>query len=149
MMKKQLFGTFAILSLLLALTVVSVGAQTRSRITAHIPFDFQIGDKTLPAGDYSVKRLSSNSLLVQSADGDVSALAQAPRSVQNSNDAKPSTERLIFRQYGDQYFLAQVWMTRDNTGRELNMTGAERKAASGLKLVQNGAKPQIIEISAR
>src|SRR2546423_13151438 len=52
MMKKQLFGTFAILSLLFALTVVSVQAQSGSRITVHVPFAFQIGNKTLPAGDY-------------------------------------------------------------------------------------------------
>lgn len=148
-MKKQLFGTFAILSLLLAHAVVSVQAQSRSRVTAHIPFAFQIGDKTLPAGDYSVKRLSSNSLLVRSEDGDVSILAHAPRSVQHSNDAKPSTEKLVFRRYGDQYFLAQVWMTRDNMGRELNMTGAERRVAADFKVAQNGAQPRLIEISAR
>jgi hypothetical protein len=149
MMKKQLFGTFAILSLLLALAVVNVQAQTRNRITAHVPFAFQIGDKTLPAGDYSIKRLSPNALLVQSEDGEVSTIAQAPRSVQRGSAVKPSAERLIFRQYGDQYFLAEVWMTRDNVGRELNMTNAERNAASQLKLVQHGAKPQLIEISAR
>lgn len=148
-MRKQLFGTLATLSLLLTLTIVSVQAQSRNRITAHVPFAFQIGDKTLPAGDYSVKRLSQNALLVESADGEQSAVAQSPRSVESNVNAKPSTEKLVFRQYGDQYFLAQVWMTRSNTGRAINMTDAERKAAGELKLAQNGAKPQIIEISAR
>lgn len=148
-MRKQLFGTLATLSLLLTLTIVSVQAQSRNRITAHVPFAFQIGDKTLPAGDYSVKRLSQNALLVESADGEQSAVAQSPRSVESNVNAKPSTEKLVFRQYGDQYFLAQVWMTRSNTGRAINMTDAERKAAGELKLARNGAKPQIIEISAR
>jgi hypothetical protein len=149
MMRKQLFATLATLSILCALTIVSVQAQSRNRITAHVPFAFQIGDKTLPAGDYSVKRLSQNALLVESADGEQSAVAQSPRSVESNVNAKPGTEKLVFRQYGDQYFLAQVWMTRSNTGRAINMTDAERKAAGQLKLAQNGAKPQIIEISAR
>lgn len=149
-MRKQIFGTFAVLSLLFALTIITAQAQSGSRVTAHIPFAFQVGDKTLPAGDYSIKRLSQNALLVESEDGDVSALAQAPRSIQNSSpNAQPSTEKLVFRQYGEHYFLAQVWMTKGAGGRELNMSGAERKAASELKLARNGAKPQTIEVAVR
>jgi hypothetical protein len=149
MMRKQLFGTFAILSLLFALTVVSVQAQSKNRITAHVPFAFQIGDKTLPAGDYSIKRISQNGLLVQSADGEESIIAQAPRSVENNPNEKPGAEKLVFRQYGDQYFLAQVWMVRGTTGRELNMSDAEHKSANTLKLTQNGMKPQVVEVAAR
>jgi hypothetical protein len=149
MMRKQIFGTFAVLSLLLAFTIVSAQAQSRNSVTAHIPFAFQIGDKTLPAGDYSVKRLSQNALVVESADGAESVIAQAPRSVQSNANAKPGAEKLVFRQYGEQYFLAQVWMIKGGAGRELNMTGAERKAASELKIAQHGAKPQSIEVAAR
>lgn len=148
-MRKQIFGTFAVLSLLFALTIISAQAQSRSRVTAHIPFAFQVGDKTLPAGDYSVKRLSQNALLVESEDGSARALAQVPRSIQNGANAKAATEKLVFRQYGEQYFLAQVWMTKGAGGRELNMSGAERKAASELQLAQNGAKPQTIEVAVR
>lgn len=148
-MRKQLFATLATLSLLFALAVVSVQAQSKNKITAHVPFEFQVGDKTLPAGDYSVKRISQNALLIESADGEQRAIAQAPRSVESNANAKPSMEKLVFRQYGEQYFLAQVWMIRGNTGRALNVTGAERKAADTLMLTQDGAKPQLIEISAR
>ena len=148
-MRKQLFGTLATLSLLFALTIVSVEAQSKNRITAHVPFDFQVGEKTLPAGDYSVKRLSQNALLVESADGQQSAIAQAPRSVTGNVNAKPSVEKLVFRQYGDQYFLAQVWMIRGSNGRAINMSGAERKAADELKLAQHDAKPKVIEVTAR
>lgn len=148
-MRKQLFGTFAILSLLLALVVVSVEAQSERRITAHVPFAFQIGNKTLPAGDYSVKRVSQNALLVVSADGEQSVIAQAPRSIEGNVNAKPGAEKLVFRQYGDRHFLAQVWMAKGSAGRALDMTKAERKVAEDFKLAQNGAKPQLIEISAR
>lgn len=148
-MKKQLFGTFAILSLLLALTVVSAQAQSGNKITARVPFAFQVGDKILPAGEYSITRLSQNSMLVRSADGETRAIAQVPRSVQSKDNAKASTEKLVFRQYGDQYFLAQVWMIRGTTGRELNMTDSERNAARELKLAQNGTEPQTIEVAAR
>lgn len=146
-MKKQLLGTFAILSLLFALAAVSVQAQSRSRVTAHVPFAFQIGDKTLPAGDYSVKRLSQSALLIESTDGQTRTIAQAQRSIASDTGAKQATEKLVFRQYGEQYFLSQVWMIKGGAGRELNMTKAERNAASELKLARNGAQPKTIEIA--
>ena len=146
-MKKQIIGTLAIFSLLFALAVVSVQAQKVSRITAHVPFTFQLGDKTLPAGDYNIKRLSQNALVIEDASGETSVIAQAPGRVESN--AKQARERLVFRQYGDQYFLAQVWMDRSGAGRELNMTNAERAAANEYKLAQHGAKAQVVEIPAR
>lgn len=146
-MKKQITGTLAVLSLLFALAVVSVQAQRVSRITAHIPFAFQIGDKTLPAGDYNIKRLSQNALVIEDASGETSVIAQAPGRVESN--AKQKTERLVFRQYGEQYFLAQVWMDRGSAGRELNMTNAEREAANEYKLAQHGASAKVVEIPAR
>jgi hypothetical protein len=147
-MKKQFLGTFAMLSLMLALAVVSVQAQTRNRIEVQIPFAFQIGDKTLPAGDYSIKQLSQDTLAIESLNGDERVVAPAAGRVEQNPNAKPSTEKLVFRQYGEQYFLAQVWMTRGASGRELNKTDAERNAASELKLARHGAKPKTIEVSA-
>lgn len=146
-MKKQLLGTFAMLSLLLALTVVSVQAQSRDSITAQIPFNFQVGDKTLPSGEYSIRQLAQGALLVESADGSRSAVVPSAGRVENNPNAKPSTEKLVFRQYGEQYFLAQVWLTRGASGRALNRSNAERRAASELKLARSGAKPQVVEIA--
>lgn len=148
-MRKQIFSTFAILSLLFALAVVSVQAQSQSRITVKVPFAFQIGDKTLPAGDYNIKQLSTGTLLVESTDGAESAIAPAAGRVENGVNAKPSKEKLVFRQYGERYFLAQVWMVRGASGRELNKTAAERNAASDYKLAQHGAKLQMVEVAAQ
>ncbi|MBD0326362.1 MAG: hypothetical protein ICV68_08020 [Pyrinomonadaceae bacterium] len=147
-MKKQFLVTFAMLSLLLALSLVSVQAQSGNRIEVQIPFAFQVGDKTLPAGDYNIKQLSQDTLLVESMEGEESVVAMAAGRVENNPNAKPSTEKLVFRQYGDQYFLAQVWMTRGASGRELNKTDAERNAASELKLARHGAKPRTVEVMA-
>src|SRR6185295_14552735 len=76
-MKKQAFGTATMLTLLLALTAISVSAQSqRSKIT-NIPFDFIVGEKTLPAGEYTVepnRRDFDKVWLVQSRDGRTSAV---------------------------------------------------------------------------
>jgi hypothetical protein len=146
MMTKKLYSTFAMLSLFLMLAVVSVQAQSGGKLEVTVPFDFQIGDQTLPAGEYSIKRLTQNSMLVESADGQRSVIAQTPGAVEKSG--KAARERVVFRQYGDQYFLAQVWMVRDGAGRGLIKSDAERQAARAQSLASGSAKPRQIEIAA-
>jgi len=118
-MKKQAFGTATLLTLLLALTAISVSAQSqRSKIT-NIPFDFIVGEKTLPAGEYTFepnRRDFDKVWLVQSRDGRTSALftTMLLRASETQEKAK-----LVFHKYGDQYFLSQIWTPGDTTGREL------------------------------
>lgn len=147
-MTKKLYSTFAMLSLFFMLAVVSVQAQSESKLSVNIPFDFQIGNKVLPAGAYDVKRLSQTSMLIRSADGQRSAIAVAPKSARTSADEKAAQTRLVFHQYGNQYFLAQVWMNKGGEGRELNKSDAEREAAKGQNLAMGGAAVKKVEVAA-
>jgi hypothetical protein len=149
MMKKKLYSTFAMMSLLMALAIASVQAETLGKLEVNIPFEFNVGSKTLPAGEYSVKRLTETSMLVRSADGKRSAVALTMGSTQQGANEKAAAERLVFRQYGNQYFLAQIWMVRDGEGRALNKSDAERKAASTLKLAAHDSEPQTIVVAAK
>jgi hypothetical protein len=144
-MKNQIIKTTAILGLFFMLAIASVNAQTPSRIEVTIPFDFSAGKATLKVGTYSIKRTSGNVLAIRSADGKTT-LIDAPLTI-GSRDSKTG-ERLVFNQYGDQYFLSQVWMTVD-TGRQLFTQGAEKKAAREYQLANNNAKPKRVEIAAR
>ena len=128
-MKKQALKNFTILNLLLMLTAVSVAAQSERTRIKNIPFDFIVGGKTLPAGDYTVepnRRDSHKVWLVQSKDGHTSALfATMPvRASETQEETK-----LVFNKYGDQYFLSQIWTAGDNSGRELLMRRQERELA--------------------
>jgi len=128
-MKKQAFGTLTTLTLLLTVTAISVSAQSeRSKIT-NIPFDFIVGEKTLPAGEYTVEPNRSDFdkvWLVQSRDGRTSALftTMPVRASETQEKAK-----VVFHKYGDQYFLSQIWTPGDATGRELLMLRLERELA--------------------
>ena len=73
-------------------------------------------------------------------------MIDAPLTV-SSRDSRAG-ERLVFNQYGDQYFLSQVWMTVD-TGRQLFTQGAEKRAAQEYRFANNNAKPKRVEIAAR
>src|SRR6266850_809005 len=127
-MKKQV-RSFTILGLLLLMTAVSVRAQSeRSKLT-NIPFNFIVGQKTLPAGEYTVetnRRDYDKVWLVQNREGDASALftTMPVRANQTQEETK-----LVFHKYGDQYFLSQIWTPGGNTGRELLMPRIERELA--------------------
>ena len=57
-MKRQAFSLISLLSLLLV--AGSAIAQT-SQVRANVPFNFTVGDKTLPAGTYDIGAISSRS----------------------------------------------------------------------------------------
>jgi hypothetical protein len=145
-MKNQIIRNSAILGLFFMLAIASVRAQTPSRVEVTIPFDFSAGKANLKAGTYSIGRNSQSLLIIRSADGKTTALISAPLII-GSRDANPG-ERLVFNQYGDRYFLSQVWLTVD-TGRQLFTSGSEIKAARDYRLANHDAKPRRVDLAAR
>lgn len=106
--------------------VTSANAQSQSSaVRANIPFDFMVGSKALPAGQYICRRVTDTNdamLQITSVDGHESAV----RLTQSAGTtAQQTTARLVFHGYGDRYFLTQVW-TSGTTGRELLKSKAER-----------------------
>lgn len=144
-MTKKIYSTFAMLGLFLVLAVGSVQAQSEGRVEVNIRFDFQVGNKVLPAGEYTVKPLTQKSVVIKSADGREVLVALTPNSVKAG--AKATTEKLVFRRYGNQYFLAQVWTIRGADGRELAPSKAEREAKSQT-LARGGRQAETVEVMA-
>lgn len=128
-MKKELVKGFTMVAfvvvLALAAAAASATAQSSGKVSADVPFEFSVGYKTMPAGEYSVQTVSSsgNSLLIQSRDGKTSALrlSDATSRIKNKSHAL-----LVFHRYGERYFLAEVWNGADITGRQLLQSLEER-----------------------
>lgn len=147
-MKKSLINVGAVLCLTMMAAVVSVSAQTAREMTVEVPFEFTVGDTTLPAGVYGVYRTSTqNQILVRRSDGDGAALilTDAVRRGQPAVDAS-----LEFRRYGDQYYLARVWTKGEQIGRKLAPSRRERKTVKEAtrNLAQAEVKPEIVSIVA-
>ena len=128
-MKKQTLRKFTVLSFLLMLAAVTVSAQSERIRVINIPFSFIVGEKTLPAGEYTVepnRKDSDNVWLVQSKEGHASALfsTNTVRASETQEEA-----RLVFHRYGGQYFLSQIWTPGGNTGRQLLMPRLESQLA--------------------
>ena len=115
-MKKQTYRLVAILGIFLGFAVASVHAQAPSKVEVNIPFEFSAGKTTLQAGVYSIKRMSGNNVIVRSEDGKSSVILNAP--ITNTSSDPNAVERLVFEKHGEQYALAQIWLTAD-TGRQV------------------------------
>jgi len=140
-MKLQTLRKFAMLSLLLALAAISVSAQTvRNKI--NIPFNFIVDQKTLPAGEYTVepnRKDSDKVWRVQSSDGHAGVYVMTTPGHASKTQEKV---KLVFHQYGAQYFLSQIWTPGGNTGHELTMPRQERE------LAKNAGKGQTVALTA-
>ena len=126
-MKKQLTRAFAVFGLvLMSAAFTGASAQTTRTIFVHVPFEFVVGEKRLPAGDYTVRRVlldSEKTLLIRSADGRATATVHTSDA---GKRAAAAQAKLIFAQYGEQYFLAQVWTPGADTARALTTSRVQR-----------------------
>ena len=145
-MKNPILKTTAIFGLFFMLAMTSVQAQAPSRVEVKIPFDFAIGKVQLTAGTYSFSKVTDNTLTIRDVNGKGTTLVDAPLTI-GSRDFNAGA-RLVFNQYGTQYFLSQVWLSSD-TGRQLFTSGAEKRVAADYKLANNNKNPQRVEITAR
>jgi hypothetical protein len=127
-MKKQISVTLFALVTMLALAA-SASAQTTPRIGINVPFDFVAGGKLLPAGHYTVRRLSFEDeklLLVRGDDGRSNAIVMTDTA---RGSQAPEAAALTFRQHGDSYFLAAISIPGAADVREVPQTKSERRLA--------------------
>ena len=135
-------------AILLATLVVSAHAQSPSnRVTAQIPFDFNIGDKMLPSGKYSVGRVRQNADdIVLSIDDERGHSKGIHTSIPVRNLDLTDNAKLVFHRYGDQYFLYQVWPAGTTTGRQFPASRSERDAQRNLAAPMVGKTSGDIQI---
>jgi hypothetical protein len=123
-MKKQIMTALLGLALTAVMTA-SAFAQAGRRLTVHVPFDFVVAGRQMPAGDYSVRRVSKdseNALLIQSADGRSVAAVFT-----NASGREAGRAELRFRQHGESYFLAEVSIPGTAGVREVPRSKSEEK----------------------
>jgi hypothetical protein len=139
-MRKKV-SSIAILSLFFVLAIAGVQAQRSSSVEVNLPFDFIAGKATLKAGRYSIRKFSGNVLSIRSEDGK-RIMVDAPLTV-GSRDSKAGA-RLVFNQYGDLYFLSQVWLNPE-TGQQLFPTKEENKTRTAQ--LAKGIRPERVEVT--
>jgi hypothetical protein len=127
-MYKHAYQLLTAFTLVAWLMVPATQAQS-IMLKADIPFDFLVGDKRLPSGQYHVKSLNPVLTEIQSKDARSTAIALTT----GMQAAKISdVGKLVFNRYGDQYFLSKIWVPSSDTGRQLPKSRFEREVAQRL-----------------
>jgi hypothetical protein len=123
---KHMKKAFALSGLLVLLTFASALGQSDRQTIIHIPFNFSVGEKAFPAGKYIIERnrKDSDTVWVIKRKDNVGKAMLLTRPVR-ANETQQET-RLVFRQYGDLYFLAEFWTAGDQTGREIQVSDREK-----------------------
>src|ERR1041385_6430026 len=137
---KRLSHTLMMIAVLVALGVSAAKAQTNNpqRVVAQIPFAFNAGRTSLPAGKYEITVVNPSSdrtvLLIRSIDGQSSAMI-----LTNTVNANPADDaKLVFERYDDRYFFTLAQIAGESVSFAALHSKAERKqmvAATGKRRV--------------
>jgi len=109
-------------------------------MSAQIPFAFTVGEQTLPAGMYQVRRIGDGPYLlyIQNVDDRREAVIFLTTLVDDVNSIRQSA--LVFHRYGDSYFLAEIRSRYEGFSRELHPSDQERRMER--QLASNHKTPQ-------
>jgi len=141
---KKLIQITAILSLLVIFSAVSAQAQSVNRYEADIPFDFNIGQKSYPAGSYVVKtaKLSDSyvSLTLQDKEGNKLQTIL----VAASGNVSGKQPELVFNRYENRRFLTQL-LTQD-ARISIVMSKDEKRVAKQIREKNSSTQIALAEI---
>ena len=115
-MKRSFYIVMAVV-ILAGVLATNVQAQSGSsqRIVANIPFSFNVGKTSLPAGKYTITVLNPTSdrriLQIRSANGRSSAIILTSGVIGELSE----NSKLVFEHDGDRYYFAQAQIAGDST----------------------------------
>lgn len=127
-MKTRAIVVSIFLGLFLLAATAPVQAQQPLRV--KIPFAFVAGQASLPAGEYSVQpaRDGSPAMILQRIDGLGNDAAIVMTLSAEAGTVK-SNSCLVFRVYGEGYFLSEMWTAGNTSGRQLRTSPIEKHLA--------------------
>ena len=109
------------------LATVALYGQNSQRLIVNVPFGFGAGSTMLPAGEYKVDlNLAPGTVALQAIEHKKAALV-VTHATQTAHERGPA--RLVFKRYGDQYFLSQIWSAFTGYGRQIPPTKREMEMA--------------------
>ena len=144
-----------ILNAILALSILTVGAVAtasaqiaETRMSAQIPFAFIVGEQTLSAGRYQLRRIGDDPYLlcIQNVDDRRESAIFNTGLVDEGDWIRES--QLVFHRYGDIYFLAEITSQYERIARELRPSKQERRMERDLVSDNRGREWQSVTLTA-
>ena len=146
-MKKTAYTMIALAVLVCSMAVAADAQNGGRRLVANVPFQFNVGDRTLPAGEYTIAQTNPASdlavLQIKTKDGSQSVLVQMNSIVGRISDGST----LVFRRYGNKYFFAQACIDGDSEG--LNAPSSRSERATQKEMAALGVKTEMVALGRR
>jgi len=133
--KKQIISLAMSLALL---TGAAAYAQSSQIMRVNVPFDFTVGDTSLPAGMYSVTSDDNAGGVLTFHNQQARKGAIVLSTPCESTTAAAHTE-LVFHRYGNSYFLSDVWESGRSIGQHVGTTRRENEIARN-----NNSRSQVV-----
>jgi hypothetical protein len=103
-----------------------VNAADKS-IAAYVPFNFYAGSTVMSQGAYRVDEVLKSCVVALKTMQTAKAIT-THHLIGKSLEEPP---RLVFRGYGDTYFLAEIWAGDGSSGHALKLSAREKEIAQG------------------
>jgi hypothetical protein len=130
-MKRQLCA----IAMLAALASPALLAESATLVAA-VPFEFAIGNKAMPAGEYRINFANNGVVTVREANGGPAAMVLGKPTLPAPAEAvPPGTGRLVFERYGNEYFLAGLYRSEVREGLAIPQGTRHKELASRAKPV--------------
>ncbi len=125
---KHLIRCTLTLAILAAVCLVGTAHAQSAQwaLKAHIPFEFKVGDKAFPAGDYFFRQVLPDYLALGNKQGQIIASVFTNEVRSSTTSAKPV---LRFNSEGGQLTLSEVWRPEDSPyGQQLHAAKTRARA---------------------
>lgn len=140
-MKRLVASSVSTMSLAVLLFVGAHGQTANHVIKVQIPFAFEVGNKTFPAGAYSL--LQSAPYLISLRDSRGHTLANlVTATVERADTSGPA--KLDFYVDGERYLLARVWRDHDALGHQIPISKRSTylaKRSTSVQVAAEGSQP--------
>ena len=110
----------------LSATLLCGSLRAQNVITANIPFNFELGRTTLPAGEYRIEQVHNGLLHWHCFNAHTGAMILT---MPTSGGERRTTGMLHFNRYGESYFFAGVDLPYNGDGATVEKTKREKELA--------------------
>jgi len=131
---KNILRSLVLASLVMVGSGAGVRAQQAERVVKfEAPFAFEVESNKLPAGEYTLL-MQGGWVQIQGKDGKGAAHALT-MPVVSRGEKTVAKSHVVFHDYQGRYFLAQIWASGQEKGRELLETREEQQLAKKQEMV--------------
>ena len=137
----------SLLAVILAVASSSVVSQAQNiedSVVLNVPFAFGDGTLNFAAGRYSI-RMDGHKILAIRGDSNAGFVM-----AWLEQDSRPAeTTKVVFRKYGDQYFLSEIWIAGESSHTYRLPSKAEKREMASNKAVPTEVVVAALEMPRR